>query len=62
MPLAVSRGQVDIGDDLITRIRRIDGEVGLPVKLLVGADVAERLAVQDVDSLCDLHADELGIG
>ena len=51
LPLAVSRGEVDIGDDLIARILRVDREVRLPVKFLVGADVAERLAVQDVDSL-----------
>src|SRR5262245_46262957 len=60
-PLAVSRSEVDIRNDLIAWICRVDGEVGLPVKLLIGADRAERLAVQDVDPPCDLHADELGM-
>ena len=61
LPLAVSRGQVDIGDDLIARILRVDREVRLPVKFLVGADVAERFAVQDVDSRCNLHSRQFGV-
>jgi len=60
LPLRVLRCEVDVGDDRVPRVLRVDGEVDLAHDLLVGAGLAKRLAREDI--LAALHVDARDFG
>ena len=60
LAVAVPRRHPEVGDDLVARMRGVDGEVGGAPDLLVRPGGAERLAAEHVDPRLDVDADEFG--
>ncbi len=55
--VAAVTGEVDIGDDAVQLVRRIDGEMRRPVELDVTPDLAERPSIGELPADVDLETD-----